>query len=47
VVLGDTAYEVETGYITEVQSQAGRADPKKKVTSPEADLLAAFILDKL
>lgn len=47
VVLGETAYEIETGYITEVQSQGGRNDPKKKVTSPEADLLAAFILDKL
>lgn len=45
VVLGETAYEVETGYVTEVQSQGGK--PGKKASSPEADLLAAFILDKL
>jgi hypothetical protein len=49
VILGEAAYEVETGYITEVPSgpAAVKQDPKKKATSPEADLLAAFILDKL
>ncbi len=48
VILGETAYEVETGYITEVQAPPpGKGDPKKKAASPEADLLAAFILDKL
>jgi hypothetical protein len=43
VIVGETAYEVVTGYITEVP--VGRA-PDKAVT-PEADLLAAFILNKL
>lgn len=50
VILGDDAYEVVTGFITEVQPPPvqTRPDPKKKGTStPEADLLAAFILDKL
>jgi hypothetical protein len=48
VILGDTAYEVAEGYLTEVQAPvAAKADPKKKPANPEADLLAAFILDKL
>ncbi len=49
VILGDTAYEVEPGYLTEVppEPKARPNDPKKKPISPEADLLAAFILDKL
>jgi hypothetical protein len=50
VILGDTAYEVEPGYLTEVPPEpkaAKGSDPKKKPISPEADLLAAFILDKL
>ncbi len=48
VILGDTAYEVVPGYVTEVQAPAAaKPDGKKKPTSPEADLLAAFILDKL
>lgn len=48
VILGDTAYEVAEGYVTEVQAPAPtKADPKKKAANPEADLLAAFILDKL
>ena len=47
VIMGDLAYEVVEGYITEVQAPAaGKGDGKKKA-SPEADLLAAFILDKL
>lgn len=50
VILGEAAYEVTPGYIAEVQAPAppaGKGDGKKKATSPEADLLAAFILDKL
>ncbi len=46
VLLGETAFEVIPGYITDVPAGA-KADPKKKQISPEADLLAAFILDKL
>ncbi|MEW5739638.1 MAG: hypothetical protein AB1938_11965 [Myxococcota bacterium] len=48
-IIGDTAYEVAEGYITEVAAGAGapKGDGKKKSGSPEADLLAAFILDKL
>ncbi len=47
VIVGESAYEVVPGFIAEVQAPApAKADPKKKA-SPEADLLAAFILDKL
>jgi hypothetical protein len=44
VLLGDTAYEVTGGYVAEVP--AGKAAQKKGVT-PEAEALAAFLLDKL
>ena len=48
VILGETAYEVTPGYIADVPAPApAKGDAKKKATSPEADLLAAFILDKL
>jgi hypothetical protein len=48
VILGETAYEVTPGYVADVPAPAGaKGDGKKKATSPEADLLAAFILDKL
>ncbi len=48
VVLGDAAYEVSPGFVVEVPNPVQpKADPKKKGGSPEADLLAAFILDKL
>lgn len=51
VLLGETAYEVVPGYVTDVPMPAPAAGApkgdKKKQTSPEADLLAAFILDKL
>jgi hypothetical protein len=48
VILGEAAYEVATGYILNVTAPPpAKADPKKKAASPEADLLAAFILDKL
>jgi hypothetical protein len=43
VIVGETAYEVITGYVAEVP--VGRTADKK--VSPEADLLAAFILNKL
>jgi hypothetical protein len=48
-IVGDTAYEVAEGYVTEVVVAAAppKAEAKKKSGSPEADLLAAFILDKL
>ena len=48
-IIGDAAYEVVDGFVTEVVVAAPvKADPRKKaVASPEADLLAAFILDKL
>ena len=49
VILGETAYEVAPGYLAEVPTpkpEAKPLDPRKKA-SPEADLLAAFILDKL
>jgi hypothetical protein len=45
VVLGETAYEVASGYITEVPSAPKQE--RRRAASPEADLLAAFILDKL
>lgn len=50
VQLGETTYEVIPGYITEVAAPAqatAAPEVKKKPSSPEADLLAAFILDKL
>ena len=47
-IVGEAAYEVVEGYVTEVTvAPATKADAKKKTGSPEADLLAAFILDKL
>jgi hypothetical protein len=47
VLLGDTAYEVVPGYVAEVSlspSDAGSADGKP---GSEADLLAAFLLNKM
>jgi hypothetical protein len=47
-IVGETAYSVIEGYVADVVvAPPARADPKKKAASPEADLLAAFILDKL
>lgn len=47
-IIGEAAYEVVEGFVTEVQvAPTPKADPRKKPVSPEADLLAAFILDKL
>lgn len=47
VILGETAYEVAPGYLAEVPAPVAAKGDKKKGSSPEADLLAAFILDKL
>ena len=47
VLLGDTAYEVVPGYVAEVSvspSDAGSVDGKP---GSEADLLAAFLLNKM
>lgn len=45
VLVGDNAYEVVPGYVTEVGA-APRPEGEKKPDS-EADLLAAFILNKM
>ena len=45
VLVGDNAYEVVPGYVTEV-APAPRTEGEKKPDS-EADLLAAFILNKM
>lgn len=49
VVLGDNAYEVVPGYVTEVPRPASTKQPKaaQQPMSPETDLLAAFLLNKL
>lgn len=48
VVLGDNAYEVVPGYLTEVPNLALPRTPKPpQQSSPETDLLAAFLLNKL
>lgn len=47
VLIGETAYEVTQGFITEVAAPAAKAEKAKTAGSPEADMLAAFILDKL
>lgn len=46
VVLGEAAYEVIPGYLTEVSVQPGKQDPRRPA-NPEADLLAAFLLNKM
>jgi hypothetical protein len=45
VLLGESAYEVVPGYVAEVAVTAVRGE--KKQGSPETDLLAAFILNKM
>lgn len=45
VILGETAYEVVPGYLTEVPLPAAR--PADKKANPDTDLLAAFLLNKL
>lgn len=47
VILGDTAYEVTGGYVTEVPTASTRSQSQKKGVTPEAEALAAFLLDKL
>ncbi len=43
-LIGDAAYEITEGYVTEVTGAAIKSDvPKPLASSPEADLLAAFI----
>ncbi len=44
VLVGDSAYEVVPGYVTEIQASASPADKKP---DSEADLLAAFLLNKM
>lgn len=44
VILGESAYEVVPGYLTEVATVPRPADKKP---SSETDLLAAFILNKM
>lgn len=44
VLVGDSAYEVVPGYVTEVAAPASPVDGKQ---SSEADLLAAFLLNKM
>lgn len=49
VILGETAYEVVPGYVTEVPTATAapsKPTPQNKA-NPEADLLAAFLLNKL
>jgi len=47
VILGETAYEVVSGYIAEMQDSAGAAEGAQSEGTSEAELLAAFLLDKL
>lgn len=49
VVMGEIAYEVVPGYVAEVPSAAPAKSAKSQVkgASPETDLLAAFLLNKL
>lgn len=46
VVLGESAYEVVPGYVAEVAASAPHGD-KRHPNSPETDLLAAFLLNKM
>lgn len=49
MVLGDDAYEVDPGYVAELPALAPAAakPAAAKPPSPDADLLAAFLLNKL
>jgi hypothetical protein len=44
VILGEVAYEVAPGYLAEVPTVPAR---ESATDSPDADLLAAFLLDKM
>lgn len=45
VLIGDTAYEVASGYVAEVDPQGH--PPAERKSSSETDLLAAFLLNKM
>jgi len=47
VLLGETAYEVVPGYVAEVPLPPSDAAPADGKTGSEADLLAAFLLNKM
>ena len=47
VLLGDTAYEVVPGYVAEVSLPSSEAAPVDGEPGSEADLLAAFLLNKM
>ncbi|MDQ3266324.1 MAG: hypothetical protein M3Y59_22190 [Myxococcota bacterium] len=47
VLMGETAYEVVPGYVTEVPVTQQPTGGREKPANPEADLLAAFLLNKL
>lgn len=47
VVLGDSAYEVVPGYVAQIAAPAAAKNSDPRQGSSEADLLAAFILDKM
>ncbi|GEL69694.1 MULTISPECIES: hypothetical protein [Myxococcus] len=47
VLVGDNAYEVVPGYVAEVAAGAPRPEGADKKPDSEADLLAAFILNKM
>ncbi|QRN94285.1 hypothetical protein JRI60_34845 [Archangium violaceum] len=47
VLLGDTAYEVVPGYVAEVPIPPSDASSAEGRSGSEADLLAAFLLNKM
>jgi hypothetical protein len=47
VVLGESAYQIVPGYVAEIAAPAAAGNSDKRQGSSEADLLAAFILDKM
>ncbi|NVJ06672.1 hypothetical protein HUW63_15665 [Myxococcus sp. AM001] len=47
VLVGDNAYEVVPGYVAEVAAGAPRPEGADSKPDSEADLLAAFILNKM
>ncbi|ATB47009.1 hypothetical protein [Corallococcus macrosporus] len=47
VLVGDNAYEVVPGYVAEVAAGGPRPGGSEKKPDSEADLLAAFILNKM
>jgi hypothetical protein len=46
-ILGESAYEIVTGYLAEVPTVQGQKGADKRKVSPESDLLASYLLDKL